>query len=97
METLIALMIAFAAFIIFLIVGIPKIVNKKIKRTQEQIEEQLQGMYVEPERMRLVHSHVGTAIYQDTQTGVQYLVIGVGQRSVSVTPMLDRDGKPFVG
>ena len=57
-----------------------------------------------PERMQIVYRSGSSwgwggtrrEIYQDTETGVQYLLVGTGY-SASVTPMLDRDGRPHIG
>ena len=53
-----------------------------------------------PERLQLVYRSGAwngprREIYRDTQTGVQYLVVGAGAYA-AVTPILDRDGKPLV-
>jgi len=37
-----------------------------------------------------------TAVLQDKQTGVQYLLIQAGY-GCGVTPLLDREGKPAIG
>jgi Flp pilus assembly protein TadB len=61
---------------------------------------------MQPERLQLIHRNAGaglnaaftnaaiTEIYRDMQTGVQYLVVRAGS-GVSITPMLDREGKPL--
>jgi len=73
------------------------LITKKTKQVTQQTQEQVQAQLVDPERMQLVHNSTGTAIYRDTQTGVQYLMVSRGWHGVSLTPMLDRDGKPLAG
>ena len=56
-------------------------------------------------RMQLIQrNHNGNVcheIYQDIQTGVQYLIIttgnGFGYINAVVTPLLDSEGRPYVG
>jgi len=44
--------------------------------------------------------NVSHEVYQDTQTGVQYLIIitgnGLGYNNAAITPLLNRDGNPLV-
>lgn len=40
-------------------------------------------------------TNVQTYVLEDSETGVQYLVVS-GSYKVSVTPLLDADGKPYV-
>jgi hypothetical protein len=57
---------------------------------------------MQPDRLQLVHRNASTGlnaaiteVYRDMQTGVQYLVVRAGYYGASVTPMLDREGKPL--
>jgi|GEM_PF-2901931 len=51
---------------------------------------------------RCYESNACHEIYRDMATGVQYLMVspqagGWYNGAISITPLLDRDGKPFVG
>ena len=94
-----------------LVVALPITIIILMARKQNKANQQGQrnplrpNESLRPERLQLVYRTGGWGngawgggprreIYQDTQTGVQYLVVGTGY-SAAVTPVLDRDGKPF--
>ena len=57
---------------------------------------------IDEDRLQVVHRSGGglkdfnREILEDTKTGVQYLLVSGGY-GLCITPILDRDGKPYCG
>jgi len=102
MPTIIVLSVLTVLMVIAFLVLIVYLIRRNQNRYQEGQQNPLRpSQNLQPERLQLIHRSGGWGgprreIYRDTQTGVQYLIIGTGY-GASATPMLDRDGRPLIG
>jgi len=91
--------IGVGVLVIAVFIGLTFLQNQKGQRHRLR-----PGQNLRPERLQIVcrsGSNWGWGsqcreIYQDTETGVQYLIISTSY-STSVTPLLDSEGRPCVG